>query len=313
MHSAESRAEYEQRLHRVLAHIDAHLDESLDLVTLAGVANFSPFHFHRLFTALMDETLGNYLRRRRVEIAALRLIAQPRVSVLRVALGVGFGSPEALTRAFKARFGSAPSVWRVLHRQQSGGGDKERNPGQVLRNVDQDQRAASRKIATSRSHSPEVVMQVKLLDRAPVTVAYVRHVGPYGDPILEFWQHIYYPWAVSNDLLSAPRYGISHDDPNITSALQCRYDACAEVTADRVVSGPALKTVIPGGRYASARFEGTSETIGAAWRSLLRDWLPSSGLQLDARLNFEYYPAGSRFDPATGVFDCDICIPVAPL
>jgi AraC family transcriptional regulator len=45
----------------------------------------------------------------------------------------------------------------------------------------------------------------------------------------------------------------------------------------------------------------------------LRDWLPSSRLQLDNRPCFEHYPKGSAYDPATGVFDCLICIPVAPL
>ena len=71
--------------------------------TLAEVAHFSPFHFHRLFSAWMGETLGDYLRRRRVEVAAMRLVAQPRVTVLQTALSVGFGSAEAFTRAFKAR------------------------------------------------------------------------------------------------------------------------------------------------------------------------------------------------------------------
>ncbi len=46
-----SRVEYEKRMHRVLEHIDRHLDETLELDALAGVAHFSPFHFHRLFLA----------------------------------------------------------------------------------------------------------------------------------------------------------------------------------------------------------------------------------------------------------------------
>ena len=62
-----------------------------------------------------------------------------------------------------------------------------------------------------------------------------------------------------------------------------------------------------------ARFEGTVETINDAWRTLLRGWLPGSGLQLDARPFLEHYPVGSSYDPATGVFDCELCIPVSPL
>ena len=70
MSERESRSEYESRFHRVLEYIDQHLDQSLDLDTLAQVAHFSPLHFHRLFSAWMGETLGDYLRRRRIEIAA---------------------------------------------------------------------------------------------------------------------------------------------------------------------------------------------------------------------------------------------------
>src|SRR5258708_32304072 len=107
-----SRAVYEARMHRVLEYIDRHLDEQLELDSLAKVAAFSPFHFHRLFTAWFGETLGDYVRRRRLETAAMRLVAQPRLTVTQVALSVGFGSTEAFARAFKTRFGSTPTEWR---------------------------------------------------------------------------------------------------------------------------------------------------------------------------------------------------------
>ena len=126
-------------------------------------------------------------------------------------------------------------------------------------------------------------MNVKLLDRQPTTVAYLRHLGPYGAPLSRFWQDTVYPWMVSNDLLNRPRYGISHDDPGITAPEKCRHDACVEVPANFVAAGKSFLTTIPGGKYAAASFYGTASAIGAAWSSLLRDWLPESGLQLDAR------------------------------
>jgi AraC family transcriptional regulator len=88
-------------MHRVVEYIDRQLDQPLDLDTLAEVAHFSSFHFHRLFSAWMGETLGDYLRRRRVEVAAMRLAAQPRSTVLNIAAFVGdFGSMKRFTRAF---------------------------------------------------------------------------------------------------------------------------------------------------------------------------------------------------------------------
>ena len=96
-------------MHAVVDYIDRHLDKKLDLAALADVASFSPFHFHRLFRALMGEALGDYVRRRRLEIAGVRLLSQEGVSVLNIALGVGFGSAEAFTRAFRARFDCSPT------------------------------------------------------------------------------------------------------------------------------------------------------------------------------------------------------------
>lgn len=291
-------------MHRVLAHIDAHLDQPLDLSTLAGVAHFSPFHFHRLFAAWIGETLGDYLRRRRVEVAAMRLAAQPRSRVLDLALSVGFGSAEAFTRAFRARFGCSPTAWRA---QQAALRRANRNPDQVFP-------APFTQHEVFQNPNKETLMKVKIIDRQSATVAYLRHLGPYGPAIERFWQEVYVPWAAKNRLgPDHARYGISHDDPGITAPEQCRYDACAEVAPDFVVNGGALKGTIPGGKYAVLAFRGTVQQVGEAWTALLRDWLPSSGLQLDARPSFEYYPKGSVFDPRSGEFECEICIPVVVL
>ena len=157
-------------------------------------------------------------------------------------------------------------------------------------------------------------MDVKLIERTSQRVAYMRHVGPYGEPISRFWIQEVAPWMAADGLMGRARYGISHDDPSITDPAQCRYDACVEVAADYKPSAPrVLITTLPGGRYAVLPFKGTDQEVFRAWTHMLRDWLPASALQLDNRPCFEYYPPGSSYDPATGVFDCQICVPVAPL
>ena len=309
MHSPDSRAVYDGRMHRVLEFIDRELDGPLDLATLAEIAHFSPYHFHRLFAAWMGETLGDYLRRRRVEVAAMRLSSQPRLPVLTAAISVGFGSGEAFARAFKNRFGCSPTTWR----QQNRNAQPKRNPGQGDSNHDQATQHPPPEHGVSSDNQPETPMNVTIVDRQPALVAYQRYTGPYGEPISRYWQETMYPWLRENSLLGQPRYGISHDDPSITDADRCRYDACVEIPSDFVPRGRALTATIPGGRYAILHFRGTVAKIGEAWNSLLRDWLPSSGLQLDARPCFEHYPTNARHDPETGVFECNICIPVSPL
>jgi AraC family transcriptional regulator len=291
----DSRSEYVARMHRVLEHIDRELDQPLELETLARVANFSPFHFHRLFTAWMGETLGDYVRRRRLELAALRLVAQPRLAVLEVALSVGFGSTEAFARAFKTRFGSTPTGWR----------DSQ------LRNRDQSKSKHDQARAQTPANDGD--MKVTIIDRQPTTVAYLRHVGPYGKQVSDFWITKVAPWMETNGLFGKPRYGISLDDPGIAAPETLRYDAAVEVPKDFAGAGDYQMTVIPGGKYAVGKFKGTENEVGEAWAWLLRDWLPESGMQLDSRPFFEHYPVSAGYDQKTGQFESEICIPVTPL
>jgi len=283
----------------VVEHIDQHLDQKLDLATLAAVAHFSPFHFHRLFQALMGESLGDYLRRRRLQIAATRLRAQHRVPVLDIALGVGFGSAEAFTRAFGVRFGCSPTEWR------------NRNPDQMPGKADQERPPRFRDDDGSPIEEP--LMKVTLIDREPVPVAYLRYIGAYGPAIGAFWMSTVASWMSTNNLYGRDRFGLSLDDPAVTAAEQCRYDACIASPESEVLTGDPGRKVIPGGKYAALEFFGTGAEIGPAWDALLRDWLPKSGLQLDARPFFEHYPAGGSYDEKTGAFSCNICVPVAPL
>lgn len=282
-------------MHRVLEYIDLELDHELELETLARVANFSPFHFHRLFTAWFGETLGDYVRRRRLEIAALRLIAQPRLPVLQVALAVGFGSSEAFARAFKNRFGATPTDWRHLQ----------------VSNRDQSKSKSDQ--ASAPEYANDGGMKVTLVNRQPTSVAYLRYVGPFGKPLSDFWMKTVAPWMETNGLYGRSRYGISLDDPGITPPEKLRYDAAVEVPENFAGAGDYQTTVIPGGKYAVGKFKGTDTQAGEAWAWLLRDWLPGSGMQLDSRPFFEHYPVEATFDRETGEFECEICVPVTPL
>jgi AraC family transcriptional regulator len=297
----DSRSEYARRFHRVIEHIDRNIAEPLDLDALARVANFSPFHFHRLFAAWMGETAADYVRRRRVELGALRLATQPDSSVLQVALAVGFSSGESFARAFRTRFGASPTEWR----------EQDRKNRQTNRKNGQD--AIQQPSQLPVSPLRETRMKVTIENLKPTHVAYMRHVGAYGEPVSRFWREVVAPWMMTNHLMNCVRYGVSHDDPSITDADQCRYDACVVVPEGFKGTGNYHETTLAGGRCAVTRFKGTVEEITGVWAELLREWLPSSGMQLDARPFLEYYDQGMSFDPQTGVFECDLCIPVHSL
>jgi AraC family transcriptional regulator len=117
----------------------------------------------------------------------------------------------------------------------------------------------------------------------------------------------------ANGLIGFPRYGVSHDDPAITAKGRCRYDAGVEVGPDFVPSQGAHVAMVPAGLYASTPFQGRADAIGHTWERILREWLPSSGYQLDARPYFEYYPPDGEHNEKTGAFSCELCIPIARL
>lgn len=323
------RAEYARRMNRVLDYIDVHLDQPLDLARLAGVANFSPFHFHRVFAAWMGETLGDYARRRRLEKAAFRLGCGQDESVLETALATGFGSGEAFARAFKLKFGCTPSAWRRDTRQRLaaqaiGSGARPRvhsNLDQALRKFDQTPQRGIGDDDVSLNDSGDFHMNVHLIDLPAARVAYHRLIGPYGPGIGAFWRETVAPWAASHGLERQTCYGVGHDDPSITAPDKCRYDACVSLPDSFARAfdgaGSAAIATLPGGRYAVARFEGAPAGLADAWTWLTRDWLTDSGLQPDDRPCFEMFGPDTvtrpRNDEMMATIVCDICIPVRPL
>lgn len=306
--SAAHRAEYDRRLHRVFSYIDAHLDEPLDSARLAREASFSRFHFHRIFLAHTGETIGAYLTRRRVEQAAARLGAQPRVSVLATALSVGFGSAEAFARAFKQRFGCPPSRWKTVRRVHPAGNG---SLGQANRSLNQATPTGMRYRGRMMKNNPP--LKVSVATRPAVRIAYLRYEGPFGPALARFWGQKVYPWMAANDLLGAARYGVSQDDPAVTDHRKLRYDAGVAVEKDFEPGAGAHLGTVPGGLYARTRFQGTAREIPTVWDRLLREWLPASGYQLDARPCFEFYPPDGAMDEKTGAFTCELLAPVAKL
>jgi len=80
---------YQERMTRVLVHIQGRLDEPLPLEELAGVACFSPYHFHRIFRGMVGESVKEHVRRLRLERAAQRL-KQSSQPVTEIAFDAGY-------------------------------------------------------------------------------------------------------------------------------------------------------------------------------------------------------------------------------
>ena len=104
--------EYKSRINKVMNYVDNHIDQTLSLGALASVANFSPFHFHRIFTVMTGETPGNFVQRMRVEKAARLLQNEKRMTITDIAYSCGFGSVSLFSRSFRLFFGTTAKEYR---------------------------------------------------------------------------------------------------------------------------------------------------------------------------------------------------------
>ncbi len=94
-----------------LVYIDNHLDEQISYETLAGKFHFSPYYFHRMFSAVAGKTIAAYIRDRRLLKAGVHLSSDDR-SILEIGLECGFNSAQSFSRSFKEVYGISPSDYR---------------------------------------------------------------------------------------------------------------------------------------------------------------------------------------------------------
>ncbi|MFG3096848.1 GyrI-like domain-containing protein [Streptomyces sp. NPDC048202] len=100
-----------ERLNQAMEHIELRLDGTVEAEELARVAGTSVYHLRRLFSALAGMPLSEYVRRRRLTLAAAEVVAG-RETLLDIAVRYGYGSGEAFARAFRAMHGVGPSEAR---------------------------------------------------------------------------------------------------------------------------------------------------------------------------------------------------------
>ncbi len=331
--SAEARAEYFARIHRVMDYIEAHLDQELTLEELARVACFSRFHFHRIFGAIASESLYQFILRLRLERAAGQLLHNPKKSVTEIALDCGFGSSASFARSFKAFFSMSASDWKKHNSKKcksksnrckgiNGGHDYSDATFKNSEDNSEDSLKANsqfwrEKMPANKDMPMKESLAVRVENRSPMTVAYVRHVGPYvgNSALFESLFEKLFQWAGPRGFLGEPStqmLSLSHDDPNITEERKLRLSVCVTVPPGTTVDGEVGIMEIPGGKYAQALFELDTSEFTAAWTWVFRKWMPESGFQPDDRPCFEIYLKDPKQHPE-GKHQVKICVAVKPM
>lgn len=252
------------RISRAVRHLSERLEHTPSLEELAGVAAFSPCHFHRVYRAMMGETPAETLARLRLSRAAAALIRteQP---MARIAREAGYGSTAAFTRAFREAHGLPPGAYR--HRA---------GIGAVLEND---------------------MTEVSFTELPALHLATLRHQGTYMEIGATFERLS--AWAGGRGLMGPQTqfYGLYWDDPHTVPADQLRSRAAMTIAAGTPLGDGVEALTLPPLRCARLRFQGPYSELEGAYDRLYGEWLPGSGEEPEDQPALEHYVNDCRTLP----------------
>ncbi len=273
-----------------LKHIEQHLCDKLELEDLAEIANYSTWHFHRLFSAHIGYGVSDYIRRRRLSEATRELIFTTR-PIKEIATGYRFESQEAFTRAFKNYSGVTPGYARKLK------GPLIRFSPINLVHYSQHYRKG------------EIIMQPRFEHLDALTV--VGLAGQFtmeNNTIPQLWDK-FNPRAME---IQDARYdcclGLCYYEPNYEKGKTFTYMAGRIVNqANDIPQGMTVREV-PASDYAVFEHKGSLETLQKTYDYIFREWLPASEYEMVPQDDFEWYDYRFKFGQPDSILE--IWIPV---
>lgn len=259
-----TKEEYSKRINIVIEYIGNNLDKEIDLDKLATLSNFSPFHFHRIFKAIIGESLGTFIVRMRVETAA-RLLRYTLLSVQDIAYSVGYNVPSSLTKVFRQFYNISPLDYRN-NKTYTIMKPLQLNPDLKLKDP-------------------------KLVELEPKKVIYMRLQGEYSN--IDYCGAFATLWTFvkENKLYTAgiEHIGISYDDPKVTEANKLRTDVCLTIHKPVEPNGSIGVKEIQGGKFAVFTYVGPYRNLNKVFDIIYGKWLPDSGYELRPENGFEKY------------------------
>jgi AraC family transcriptional regulator len=292
-------AGYVERINRAIDHIMSQLAQPLRLQDVARAAGFSPFHFHRVFKALLGETPNSFVKRQRLE-RALRLMSHaPQRTLTDVALACGFQSSSDFSRSFKQQYGLPP---RAFDLQAYRSGRHVAFEQVMARDA-----GSPRLTALPAGQNPDG-FKVSLRALPARTVAYIRVFDPYRDGAVQAASERLVTWAGRHGLADGPWLGYLWEEPEIVELTTCRYDV-ALVVDDVEPAGEIGRFEFPPMRVAEVALSGDLALEARAMDWLYKTWLPGSGCVPDDQPVFEAW-VGRPFAQGRDHFELALQLPV---
>lgn len=281
-----------QRFFKSIEFVEQHLYEKISVHEIAAASHYSTYHFSRIFKALVGDTPKEYLRKRRLTVAAKRLLAED-VPIMQLAMDCQFDSQEAFTRAFKALFNMTPAQYR-----------KEQDPFRLLYK-DQFSPHELHFLQNEVSMEPEIIIRpaMKLLgvaaqyDSTDLSLPKLWSAfAPYRDGI---------PNRVGND-----SFGIYESYEEDGDEVRFVYVCTVQVeNFDDIPEGMTARE-LPEQMYARFTHRGSVANIEQTLKHIWGSWLPKSKYDYIERPDFELYRSGYNVkDPNAELY---LHIPIQP-
>jgi len=305
MANQSTQKDYIGRINSVILYINTHLDEDLHLNQMAKIACFSAFHFHRIFTSVVGETLNNYINRKRIEKVASQMLQGSDEPLSNMAFTYGFKNASSFSRSFKKFYGLSPSEFKAqINEPFSKIGKTDSKNGQEKVMIE-------KYICDIDKHLNWLQMNtnIEVKQMPAIKMAYMDHIGAF-DQIGTVYEKLF-RWAGPKGLFANPEFKtitLYHDDPKVTDIEKVRQSAGVTLNQDIQPEGEVGVMDVNAGKYAVGRFEVTGQEFGHAWDSMCI-WVAEKGYKSIDGHYYELYHNDHTKHPEKK-FIVDICIPV---
>lgn len=272
---------YEDKIINALKYIQEHLGENLVWNDVSKKCGISEYHFHRIFSTYMGETPGDFIKRKRLEKAALNLAyCLGERSISDIAFLCGYSSQANLSKAFKIYFGVTPGdVIKGIESKNSKIGKIKSKYGKDF-NV-KDLYPNPELMKANKEQYKEALMNATMRDLEKRTVIYLQSENGYlKEAIHKTWDKLiekamYLPMQREQFEM----FGLGHDNPQVTPEEKCRYDACV-LLEEGIKTGKDYNTqAFPAGKYACFYFKGESTNLAQLYLEIYKNWFPKSGYE----------------------------------
>lgn len=284
-----------QRFFKSIDFIEQHLYDKISVHEVAAASHYSTYHFSRIFKALVGDTPKEYLRKRRLTVAAKRLLSED-IGILELALDCQFDSQEAFTRSFKALFNITPAQYR-----------KQNDPFRLLYK-DQFSPHMLHLLQNELSMVPEIITRpaVKL-----VGIAQQYDSADLSLPKL---------WSAFRPFRDKIKNRIGDESFGIYEAYEEHGDDGEDVTFSYVCTAPVANfddvpegmttRELPEQMYAKFVHRGSITTLDQTLKYIWGSWLPKSDFDYVERPDFELYPP--NYNVADPKAEMALHIPIQP-